>query len=110
MLFDQSDSDEPKPLQKGKPFILQFIKFSDNSPSPYEGSYLNIIDNTGYSAHCNTGEGYLHNLLGYWYNADNWITSTFVLKDSSVQQGVGDEKECQNCSPQFTSTEKATLC
>lgn len=109
-LFDQSDSGETKPLLKEKPFFIQFIKFSDNSPSSFEGSYLNIIDNTGYHVECNTGQGRLKDLLGYWNNADDWNTSTFVLRNSSVQLGQKDSKECVNCSPQFTTNEKATIC
>lgn len=109
-LFDQSDSDEMKPLLKEKPFYIKFIKFSDNSPSPFEGSYLNIIENTGYHVICNTGQGRLSNLLGYWDNADNWNTSTFVLRNSSVQLGNKDIKECVNCSAQFTTSEKANIC
>lgn len=103
-LFDQSDNTtlgNTMPLLKDQPFYIQFLKFSDNSYSPFEGFYLNVIDNTQYYADCNSADGRLRNLLGYWNNAENWITSTFILK-SSLQ--------CQNCLQQLTSDERSNLC
>ena len=99
-LFDRYDehNSPKKPLVKGQPFFIQFIKFSDNSPSPFDGLYLRIMDDSSrYSAICNTANMRLFSLLGYWDDASDYSTSTFVLKDSSVQQGLSDDREGQNC-------------